>query len=91
MQSSNTYYVCLGNEPQEWDIFHSEEKFNLHTDYFRNTFLAMELLLHTKGWTIYLTWNTQHLPSYGPKVVAVVLGDELSQVPLYSEKVGIIF
>ena len=91
MQSRNTYYVCLGRKSISWDIYDSNQKINVHTDYFRNAFIAMEKLLEADGWTIYLTWNTTWLPSYGPKVIAVLLGDELAQMPLYRKKVAMVF
>ena len=91
MQSKNTYYVCLGKKPIAWDLYDAEQKINVHTDYFRKAFIAMEQALKTEGWTIYMTWNTSWLPSYGPKVIAVLLGDELAQMPLYRSKVAMIF
>ena len=91
VQSRNTYFVCPGKEPIEWDIFNSNKKINLHTDYFQKTFLAMEEGLAGAGWTFYLTWDLKQLPSYGPKVVAVLLGDERARMPRYARKVGMIF
>ena len=91
MQSRNTYYVCLGKKSILWDIHDSSQKINVHSDYFRKSFLAMEQLLESGGWTFYLTWNTEWLPAYGAKVIVVLLGDELAQMPLYRHKVAMIF
>lgn len=91
MQTGNSYYVCLGREVIDWDINNSDKKINLHTVYFQKTFLAMEEALESEGWTIYLTWNIERLPTYGPKVVAVILGDELAQMPTYKDRVGMVF
>ena len=91
MQSRNTYYVCLGKKSILWDLNDANQKINVHTDYFRKSFLAMEELLESEGWTVYLTWSTEWLPSYGSKVIAVLLGDELAQMPVYRHKVAMVF
>ena len=89
----NQYFVCLGNrkEPIAWNPYDANQKINLHTDYFGKAFVAMEEELQAGGWTVYLTWSLRKLPSYGDKVVAVVLGDEWGRIPSYAARVGIIF
>ena len=89
----NNYVVCLGGErpPISWDPRDTEQKINLHTDYFGKAFVAMEKYLDGGGWTIYLTWDLKQLPSYGENVIAVILGDEFARIPLYAHKVQAVF
>jgi hypothetical protein len=51
----------------------------------------MERHLDREGLTIYVTWRTDVLPSYGPDVVAVVMGDEWGRYPLYTNRVRAVF
>jgi hypothetical protein len=47
--------------------------------------------LAAAGLTFYLTQDLEALPSYGPDVVAIVLGDERTRVPSYFDRVYAIF
>lgn len=89
----NRYFVCLGSEkpPIPWNPYDAGQKVNLHTDYFGKVFIAMEKALVKGGWTIYLTWDLDGLPSYGDRVIAVVLGDEWCRYPRYTHRVGMLF
>ncbi len=40
---------------------------------------------------VYLTWDVERLPAYGESVVAVVLGDEVGQIPRYVDRVRAVF
>lgn len=91
MVSGNTYHVCLGKKVIPWDPHDPTEKINLHTDYFGKSFVALEKQLKRGGWTFYLTWDVNHLPTYGPRVIPVVLGDEKALVPRYENRVPLIF
>jgi hypothetical protein len=44
-----------------------------------------------RGLTFYLTFNVEHLPSYGDDVVAIVLSDEWCRIPRYAHRVRAIF
>lgn len=91
--SGNRFFVCLGSKrpPIPWNPYDKNQKINLHTDYFGKAFIAMEEALEEGDWTIYLTWDLNMLPSYGERVIAVVLGDEWSRFPRYTHKVGMLF
>jgi hypothetical protein len=51
----------------------------------------MEPLLRSPEIDVYLTWDTERLPSYGERVVAVVLGDESCLIPRYVGRVRAVF
>src|SRR5215211_7823910 len=51
----------------------------------------MDGLLEDPDLDVFLTWDVQRLPAYGPKVVAVVLGDEAARVPRYRDRVRAVF
>lgn len=92
----NKYYICLkGNQkPIDWDLFVSNPNINIDCslDYFSKVFETMEKSLNLKNMIFYLTWeNLDRLPSYGPNVVAIVLGDEWCRIPKYCHKVKAIF
>ncbi|MEZ4700867.1 MAG: glycosyltransferase [Rhodothermales bacterium] len=93
MKPRNTYFVCLGQgkAPIAWDPFDQERQINLHTDYFGKAMIALEERLQGEGYQVYLTWDLDALPSYGERVVAVVLGDEWCRVPAYAQRVHRLF
>jgi hypothetical protein len=51
----------------------------------------MERELAVDGLTVYLTFDTDTLPSYGDRVVVVLIGDEWARVPAYSSHVRAVF
>lgn len=59
--------------------------------YFGKVFKQIEKDLKSNNIIFYLTWNIDELPSYGPNVVAVVVGDEKCRVPKYFNKVKAIY
>lgn len=92
--AENKYFVCpiFKDEPEAWNpstktgvLDHSP------LEYFGGIFETMERLLGPQGLTFYLTWKVDELPSYGPDVVAVVLGDEWGRYPLYTNRVRAVF
>ena len=89
----NQYFVCEGNgqAPIAWNPLSNQQRINLHTDYFGKAFQEMEKRLDGSGWTIYLTSDIHRLPSYGPHVVAVVMGDEWGRIPFYAHRIGALF
>ncbi|MDJ0590686.1 MAG: hypothetical protein QNJ72_11915 [Pleurocapsa sp. MO_226.B13] len=93
---ANEYYICLkgSNNPIYWDLSDSESKIDIDCSltYFSKVFEAMEKSLQVKGLVFYLTWeNLDRLPSYGDKVVAILLGDEWCRIPKYSHQVRAVF
>ena len=85
--AQNKYYRCLTyhDRPIPWDIHDPEQ--SERSDYLRRTLQVMERHLECDGLTFYITWNLDELPSYGEDVVAIVMGDEWSQVPAYAHRV----
>ncbi len=59
--------------------------------YFARALAAMEERLGRRDLTVYVTWSTDELPSYGDDVVAVVLGDEPARIPRYFDRVAATF
>lgn len=87
---SNQYFVCLkpGEQPIPWNPPDPHPMNWVDYTYFANVFKEMEKHLTTGGLVFYFTWdNVQELPSYGPNVVAVVVGDEWCRIPTYFHKV----
>jgi len=89
------YFVCpiYKDEPVPWDPYTKGEVLSHHTylDYFGGVFAEMEKHLDRDGLTVYVTWHTDKLPSYGQDVVAVVMGDEWGKYPLYTDQVRAVF
>lgn len=93
-QVINQYFVCLPETPLQpipLTLAQTDRHLPCNCIYFSKVFEAMEQKLEVKGLIIYLTWDVDKLPSYGDNVVAVVLGDEFSRVPLYVHQVRAIF
>lgn len=84
------YFVCLSYadhpDPLRWNPW-AEESDHVPR-YFQRALREMDRCLQSgEGLTFYLTWNLDALPSYGPGVVAVVMGDEWGHVPAYAHRV----
>jgi hypothetical protein len=63
----------------------------IDTWYFGRALAAMERGLELRGLTVYLTFDTDELPSYGDDVVVVLIGDEWARVPAYLNRVRAVF
>lgn len=88
--SENRYAVCLSD--RENPIYWSLDTAQRHVPtYVHRVFRQMERHLDRGGWTVYLTWRLDRLPSVGPNVIAVVMGDEWSRVPAYANQVAATF
>ncbi|NEP56467.1 MAG: exostosin family protein [Symploca sp. SIO2G7] len=89
------YYVCLPEEkePIPLNQLIPEHKFKLdyNLEYFSKIFEVMEKSLEIDNLVFYLTRNIHQLPSYGPNVIAIVLGDEWCRIPSYVHKVHAVF
>jgi hypothetical protein len=89
----NTRFVnCLGRDgrPREWTPPTPVDEM-LDTWYFGRALAAMERELELPGLTVYLTFDTEWLPSYGDDVVAVLIGDEWARAPEYLSRVRAVF
>jgi hypothetical protein len=63
----------------------------IDTWYFGPALAAMARELRVDGLTVYLTFDTETLPSYGDDVVVVLIGDEWARVPTYLPRVRAVF
>lgn len=61
------------------------------TRYWSAVFRAMEPHLSDPDLDVYLTFDCRSLPRYGERVVAIVLGDEIGQIPRYVDRVAAVF
>lgn len=90
----NRYFVCPGYQDEciPWEPQTGNEKVDIgHLAYLGGVFEAMEDRLDEDDLTVYVTWKLDELPSYGPDVVAVVLGDEWGRYPLYTNRTRAVF
>lgn len=87
------YFLDLpGHEnPIAWDPHRGPLAMRADTRYFGAAFVAMEAALDDPDLAVYLTWNVDRLPAYGPQVIAVVLGDESGRRPRYAGRVRAVF
>lgn len=89
-ESTNRYFVCLSGDetPIAWSLATGQQ----HAPaYVHRVFRHMERHLARRGWTVYLIWRLDELPSVGPDVIAVVMGDEWSRVPAYAHQIAATF
>lgn len=94
LKTCNSYYICLPGSHQSisWNIYSTSQRPRSECMYFSRVFQVLEeSLTGLTDLTIYLTWSTDTLPSYGENVVVVILGDEKCRVPKYFRKVRAIF
>jgi len=89
----NRYLIQLGEDDPAapWDPRELDRPPRLDCVFFGRAFVAMESRLARGGWTVVLTWAIERLPVQGADVVAVVLGDEASRRPRYTDHVGHLF
>jgi hypothetical protein len=87
------YFLDLPEDsaPRPWDPHRGPRPERADTRYFARAFTAMEARLRDPDVDVYLTWDVTRLPSYGDRVVAVVLGDEAGRIPRYLHRVRAVF
>jgi hypothetical protein len=87
------YFLGLPNDEgtHDWDPRRGGVPQRRDTTYWAGVFVAMEEFLRDSAIDVYLTFDTRHLPRYGPDVVAVVLGDEVGAIPRYLDRVRAVF
>lgn len=88
----NSYLICYGDDPPKpWQPPQTDFSYPRECDFWGKALAAMDELVEDAGRTVILTWNLDSLPAYGPDVVAVVLGDEWFNYPVYTDLVGAVF
>lgn len=87
------YFLDLPEDdaPRTWDPGSGPRAERADTRYFGGVLRHMEAALEDGDLDVYLTWDVHRLPAYGPRVVAVVLGDEAARVPAYLDRVRAVF
>ena len=87
------YFLDLphGGGLLQWDPDAGPRPERADTRYFGGVFTEMEKHLELPDIDVYLTWDVERLPTYGSRVVAVVLGDEVGTIPRYTRRVHAIF
>lgn len=73
-----------------WDPLHWNPSLPVDCRYYGQVFRQMERFLTIPGLRIYLTWDVDAVPEYGPEVVVLLLGDEFGQMPRYARFVNTI-
>lgn len=90
----NRYFVCptYRDAPMPWDPRTKDTDIPFgHLAYLGGLFETMERTTDVRDLTFYVTWRLDVLPTYGPDVVAVVMGDEIGRYPLYTNRVRAVF
>ena len=87
------YFLDLPEEgtSRSWDPHSGPHPERADTRYFGGVFREMEKTLVDPDLDIHLTWDSERLPRYGNRVVAVVLRDEAGRIPRYSGRVRAVF
>lgn len=87
------YFLDLPEEgtSRSWDPHSGPHPERADTRYFGGVFREMEKTLVDSDLDIHLTWDSERLPRYGNRVVAVVLRDEGGRIPRYSGRVRAVF
>ncbi|SHL06379.1 hypothetical protein [Rhodothermus profundi] len=89
MRGPNRYYRCLGyrEEPEVMELTRPPAR----PSYLHRVLQIVERELEGMGLTFFVTWKLDVLPAYGNHVVAIVMGDEWSQIPAYVDRVLVTF
>lgn len=87
-----TFFNCLDAKraPRAWTPPSPIDE-HIDTWYFGPALAAMDRELRVSGLTVYLTFDTETLPSYGDHVVVVLIGDEWGRAPAYLARVRAVF
>ena len=86
------FFHCLGpdREPRAWNPPDPIDDI-VDTWYFGRVLEAMAREVEADRLTVYLTFDTEKLPSYGHDVVVVLIGDEWARIPAYLSRVRAVF
>jgi hypothetical protein len=95
-ETKNRFFLCLRKNQAPIDVstfdFNSDQ-LNAKPDlvYFGKALAYVKNNLKATGLIFYITWDVNHLPSYGDNVVAVLIGDEFYRIPDYAHQVRATF
>jgi hypothetical protein len=87
------YFLDLPEDdaPRPWDPHAGPRPERLDTRYFAGVLTAMEAALDDPDLDVFVTFDVRRLPAVGPRVVAIVLGDEAGRIPRYAGDVRAVF
>jgi hypothetical protein len=85
--STHSYYTYLEGGPRPWDPYDPADLPVVGSGYLAGVFREFERHWRGPPLTVYLTYDTSAVPSYGPNVVVVLLNDEWFRTPSYSDRV----
>lgn len=94
---SNRFFVCLwaapgkGQAAQAFDPYAEESMRDVSGGWWGRVFQTVDHELPAGGFTVYLTWDLDELPSYGDDVVAISIGDEWGLTPRWAPRVRAAF
>lgn len=75
---------------RSWNPPHWDSTWPVDCRYYGRVFQQMERFLTVPNLRIYLTWDLNSVPEYGPNVVVMLFGDEFGQMPRYARYVNTI-
>lgn len=89
----NRFFIDLadGSDPVAFEPPDPGPPLRLDTVYFSRVLAEAQRRTPVDGLTYYLTWSTSRLPRVGDDVVAIVLSDEASRRPAYTDEVRAVF
>ncbi len=84
---SHEHYVCFEDGPRAWDPYSSAEPPLADCGYFGGVLRELERDWEHGPLTVYMTKDTESLPSYGENVIVILLNEEWFRTPAYASRV----
>lgn len=81
------HFVCFEREARPWDPYSDAEPPLADCGYFGGVMRELERDWSGPPLTVYMTKDTEWLPSYGENVVVILLNEEWFRLPAYSARV----
>lgn len=81
------HYVCFDREARAWDPYSDAEPPLADCTYFGGVLRELERHWTGPALTVYMTKDTEWLPSYGENVVVILLNEEWFRLPAYNARV----
>ncbi|WP_058185303.1 hypothetical protein [Terracidiphilus gabretensis] len=75
---------------REWDLSYWDKTWPVDCRYYAQVFQHMERFLTVPDLRVYLTWDMDAVPEYGPNIVVILFGDEFGRMPRYARFVNTI-
>ncbi len=81
---SHEHYVCFDDGARAWDPYSSAEPPLADCSYFGGVLRELERDWEHGPLTVYMTKDTESLPSYGENVIVILLNEEWFRTPAYA-------